>query len=256
MRVIRWPWGGVLSLLALCPAVRAAAPADLLVTDARIYTVDPGRTIAEALVVRDGRSVFVGAARDARAFSVGRKTRKRALRGRLVLAGLFDAHGHPLDIAALDVCDLDNQPVSLRELTARVHSCLARYHTPPGELLIVHQWTYTDGNTPDADAPTLRAALDRASSGVRIQLLGADGHHGAFNSAALASAKNARGETVGLSRRTLDADFVPYRALVGVDAAGEPNGAVNEDARYTISPGVRLYNDLEAVSKVPERIMQ
>src|SRR5258708_23528492 len=175
MRVIRWPWGGVLSLLALCPAVRAAAPADLLVTDARIYTVDPGRTIAEALVVRDGRSVFVGAARDARAFSVGRKTHKRSLGGRLVLPGLVDAHVHPLDIAHLDVCDLDNQPVSLRELTARVHSCLARYHTPPRELLILHQWNYTHGNTPAADAPPLPAALYRPSLGARIQLPGADG---------------------------------------------------------------------------------
>src|SRR2546429_9672907 len=65
-----------------------------------------------------------------------------------------------------------------------------------------------------------------------------------------------RGETVGLSKRTLASDFAAYRRLVGVDAGGEPNGAVNEDARYTINLNSMLYNDLEAVSKVPERITQ
>ncbi len=255
MRMIGWPRAGLLSLVALCPVVRAAAPADLVVTDARIYTVDPGRRIAEALAVRDGRIVFVGAAREARAL-VGPATRVRSLGGRLVLPGLVDAHIHPLDIADLDVCDLDNKPVSLHELTAFVRSCLERYKTSPGELLAVHQWNYSEGNTPDAEAPTLRAALDRASTSMRIQLLGSDGHHGAFNSLALASAQNGRGETVGFSRGTLAKEFSAWRKLIGVDAGGEPNGAVNEDARYSINLNSMLYNDLAAVSQVPERITQ
>jgi predicted amidohydrolase YtcJ len=256
MRITGWPGAGLLWLLALHPpAAAGATPADLVVTDARIYTVDTRRSIAEALAVSGGRIVFVGSAREAREL-IGPATEVKSLGGRLVLPGLVDAHVHPLDIAELDVCDLDNKPVSLRELTDFVRACLERYKTPAGELLAVHEWNYSDGNTPDAEAPTLRAALDRASTRVKIQLLGNDGHHGAFNSPALASAKNERGETVGFSRRTLATDFAPWRKLIGVDAAGEPNGAVNEDARYSINLRSMLYNDLAAVSEVPERIVQ
>ena len=87
-------------------------------------------------------------------------------------------------------------------------------------------------------------------------MLGNDGHHGAFNSLALAQARNAKGQTVGLSKATLGGEFAQYRPFVGVDALGEPNGAVNEDARYLIDTHSMLYSDLQAVSKVPERIPQ
>jgi hypothetical protein len=46
----------------------------------------------------------------------------------------------------------------------------------------VRQWNFSSGNEPDAEHSTLRAALDHASTAHRIQLLGNDGHHGAFNS--------------------------------------------------------------------------
>ena len=40
-------------------------PADVVVTDARIYTAGPQRGMAEALAVKDGNIVFVGNAADA-----------------------------------------------------------------------------------------------------------------------------------------------------------------------------------------------
>jgi predicted amidohydrolase YtcJ len=99
----------------------------------------------------------------------------------------------------------------------------------------VHQWNYTNGNQPDADHPTLLATLDKVSRTTPIQLLGNDGHHGAFNSAALALARNAQGRVVGLSKATLSADFAAYHNFIGVDADGNPNGAVNEDARLLLN---------------------
>jgi predicted amidohydrolase YtcJ len=148
-----------------------------------------------------------------------------------VLPGLFDSHIHPLGIVKEDVCNLDSGARSLKEITDFVRACLQHYKTPPGQWLNVHQWTYTSGNQPDADHPTLLATLDKVSTTVKIQLLGNDGHHGAYNSAALAQAKNLRGSTVGLSKSTLSGDFAAYRNFIGVDAQGNPNGAVNEDAR-------------------------
>ena len=242
------------SLLPLA-AAQAPAAADLVVRNAKIYTVDPAHTVAQALAVKDGRLLFVGSSKDAQAW-IGPKTQIEDAHGRLVLPGLIDAHIHPLDIADLDVCDLDNRELPLKQLSRFVSACLAKYQTPPGGLLHVYQWNYTGGNQPDAQLPTLRAALDAASTTRAIELLGEDGHHAAFNSLALAQARNAAGVVVGFSKATLASDFALYRGLIGVDEHGEPNGAVNEDARGAISKVGVMYLALDEVEKVPERVTQ
>jgi predicted amidohydrolase YtcJ len=234
---------------------RAETAADVIVSDAKIYTQDARHSTAQALALRDGKIVFVGSAAEAQRFA-GPNTRLEKLGGRLVLPGLVDSHIHPLAIVDLDVCNLDSKPMPLKQLTAFVAACLARYKTPPGQQLAVHQWNYSDGNQPDADHPTLRAALDAVSTSVQIQLLGNDGHHGAFNSPALAQAKNPAGKVIGLSKQTLAAQFREYRPFVGVDANGEPNGAVNEDARYLVDPNSMLDVDLAQVARAPERVTQ
>ena len=247
--------GAPVAAIASTQGAAPAAPADLVLTGGKIYTVDSSHSIATALAVKDGKVVFVGSTADARRW-IGPGTKTEPLGGRLVLPGLIDSHLHPLDIVDLDVCDLDSKPMTLKELSTFVAGCVARYKTPPGQLLVVHQWSYTDGNQPDPQHPTLRAALDAASTKVEIQLLGNDGHHGAFNSLALAQAKNAKGQTVGLSKATLAGEFAEYKPLVGVDSSGEPNGAVNEDGRYLINTHSMLYVDLAEVAKAPERVPQ
>src|SRR5882757_6573997 len=192
--------------LAAVQAPPPAPPADLVLTDGRIYTVDAAHSVANSVAVQNGKVVFVGSAADAKRW-IGPATQVELLGGRLVLPGLVDAHMHPLDIVDLDVCDLDSHPMPLEELSAFVGKCLARYHTPAGERLVVHQWSYTAGNQPDPAHPTLRAALDAVSTKVQIQLLGNDGHHGAFNSLALAQAKNSKGTVIGLSKATLAGEF-------------------------------------------------
>jgi predicted amidohydrolase YtcJ len=240
--------------LVLAAAAGAQTPlaADVVVTEAKIYR-GPNLPDAQAMAARDGRIVFLGSNRDAAGW-IGSSSRVLHLAGARVLPGLVDAHIHPLDILDLDLCDLDSKPVTLKELSAFVRQCLVRYNTPAGGRLVVHQWDHIAGNQPDADFPTLRAALDKASSGQQVQLLGNDGHHGAFNSAALAAAKNAAGRTIGLSKASLETDFAAYKKFVGIDAGGEPNGAVNEDARYLINPNSMANTDLDDVMKAPQRI--
>ncbi|HUO96324.1 MAG TPA: amidohydrolase family protein [Steroidobacteraceae bacterium] len=250
-RKYRWAFGIVAGLWLPCVAF-GAAPADLVVTGGRIYTA-PGKPLAEALAARGGRIVYVGTNDGARAL-VGPRTRREDAGGRLVIPGLADTHIHPLDIVDLDVCDLDSRPMPLKALAEFVAGCLKKYRTPPGKRLVVHEWNYTGGNQPDAERPTLRAALDQVSTTVEIELLGNDAHHAAFNSLGLSHARNAQGAVVGISKATLATDFAAYSKLIGVDAQGEPNGAVNEDARYTINPHSMLYTELEATLKVAERI--
>jgi hypothetical protein len=245
------------SILAADPGTSAAsgAAADLVVTSAKIYTEDAKRSTAEAVAVKGGKIVYVGSNTGAQRW-IGPTTKKLALHGRLVLPGLVDSHIHPLDIVDLDVCNLDSRTLSLKELSGAVAQCLARYKTPPGQRLVVHQWSYAAGNQPDPQHPTLRAALDAVSTRIQIQLLGNDGHHGAFNTLALAQARNAQGKIVGISKATLAHEFAAYKALIGVDASGEPNGAVNEDARYLINEHSMTYSDIQDVLKAPERVPQ
>jgi predicted amidohydrolase YtcJ len=221
-------------------AAADAPPADLIFTGGKIYTVDPARSVVEAMAVRDGKIVFAGSAADAKRWT-GPHTKTLQLAGRLVLPGLFDSHIHPIGIIPIKVCDLDSARKTLRQLSAFVQACAGRFKVAAGGWLSVHQWNFSDGNQPDAEFPTLRAALDMASNNVAIQLLGNDGHHGAFNSIGLSRARNKEGTVVGLSKQTLAGDFRGFAKFVGVDADGNPNGAVNEDARNLLEAPDMLF---------------
>jgi predicted amidohydrolase YtcJ len=242
-------------LLAGMAAAQDGNFADLVLINARIYTASSARIPARAMAIRKDRIMYVGNPVEALKL-VGPNTIVRHMNGKRVLPGLVDAHIHALDIVDLDVCDLKSEPKSLREISTLVRACLDKYQTPAGSRLVVHQWNYTVGNQPDAEHPTLRAALDRASTTVQIELLGNDGHHGAFNSLSLASAKGFDGQVIGLSKATLNREFAGYKKIVGVDESGEPNGAVNEDARFLIDPHAMLNSDLAEVAKAPERVAQ
>jgi predicted amidohydrolase YtcJ len=241
------------------PRVRATPPvADLIVTHAKIYTADAHRSTADALAVREGKLIYVGDAHGARAF-MGPKTRVRNLQGRRVLPGLVDSHIHPTDIVEYDVCDLHSRVVSLAELAAFVQGCVDRYHIAPGEWVSVREWDFMHGNQPDAGHPSLRAALDVATTVNPVHVLGNDWHHSAFNSMALAGAKNAAGVTVGLSRATLATEFAPQRLFVGVDAGGEPDGGVTEAMQHAVDgPGeyAAAREDFAALMRAPERVTE
>ncbi len=228
--------------------------ADQVLTDARIYIANSS-ALAEALAMRAGRIIYVGPSAGLAPY-MGPKTRVIKAGGRLVVPGLVDSHIHPADIVDLDVCDLNSKILTLREISAFVRECLNRYHTEAGKRLLVHQWNFTNGNQPDAEYPTLKVALDKASTTRQIQLLGNDGHHSAVNSLGLASARGPNGAVVGITKTTLAGEFTPYTKIIGVDAAGEPDGTVNEDARYTINQRSMMYTEYDAVLKAPERIPQ
>jgi predicted amidohydrolase YtcJ len=248
------PFTLVALLCAALPLSTSAHPtADLVITDARIYTADAARSMAEAIAVRADKIVFVGRSEEAKRW-IGPKTKVRRLGGRLVLPGLYDTHLHPVGIVDLDVCDLKSQAKSLEALTTFVRGCIERYKVPAGTWVSVRQWNFSNGNVPDAAHLTLRAALDLASLRHPIQLIGNDGHHGAFNSVALARARSASGQVVGISKTTLAGELQAFRKLVGVDESGEPNGTVNEEAKRAMAAPSILDVDFAEVMKAPERV--
>ena len=74
-------------------AAQQPQPADLIVTNAKVHTVDEQRLRATAFAVKDGKFVAVGGDEEMKAYR-GDKTRVIDARGRTVIPGLNDSHAH------------------------------------------------------------------------------------------------------------------------------------------------------------------
>jgi predicted amidohydrolase YtcJ len=236
-------------------AVSNRQPADFVITNGKIYTEDSFHQTVEALAVRDGKIIFTGTNADAMNF-IGPKTQVEDAGGRLVLPGLIDIHIHPMGIVDFGGCDLEAKAKTLAEIATYVRDCIARMQTPAGRWVSVSGWEYAAGNQTDAQLQTIRAALDRASTLHPIVMTGWDGHHGAYNSAALARAKNAKGEVVGYSKKTLETDFAQYKTVVGVDANGEPSGDIQDDGKRPIDSSEAGREERQKLLREPERLAQ
>jgi predicted amidohydrolase YtcJ len=205
-------------LLALLPLVAQAQsrPADLVVTHARIYTVDDSRPVAEAMAIGGGRILFTGSVRGAMALK-GASTRVIDLGGKTVIPGMVDAHAHLLGLGmALRNVDLVGT-TSYDEVVARV-SRRAR-ELPAGAWVLGRGWDQNDWG--DTRFPT-HEALSRAVPDHPVILTRVDGH------AALANARAM--QLAGVSGQTRD----PEGGRLERDASGEPTGVFIDNAQDLI----------------------
>jgi len=244
----------VAAMLSQMPAfAREPVKADLVLKNGRVYTVDGSHRIAEAMAVKSGKVVFVGDNRAVEAF-VGRKTIVEDAGGKLILPGLVDAHIHPIGIVDFGGCSLQSKARTLAEIAVLVRQCVVDAKLQPGQWLAVNQWEYAAGNQTDAKYATLRAALDDAAPVNPVIMTGWDLHHSAYNSRALALAKNAKGETVGYSKKTLATDFAHYTAVVGVDRNGEPSGDIQDEGRSVIDSSDVSRQEFAKLLAEPQRL--
>jgi len=165
--------------MMLLLAVLTLQQADLVVTNAHIYTSDVNRPVAEALAVRGGRIAFVGSNRGALALA-GSRTERLDLSGKTVITGMVDAHAHLLGLGeALRTVDLVGTR-SYDEVIARV---VERAKTArPGEWIRGRGWDQNDWA--DTRFPT-HAALSRAVPNNPVYLTRVDGHAALVNARAL-----------------------------------------------------------------------
>jgi predicted amidohydrolase YtcJ len=219
--MMRTAWSlGLCTLLLTAPSALlgqgAPAPADLIVTGARIYTVDAAHPMAQALAVRAGRIVFVGSAAEAMVLR-GPGTRVLDLPGRTVLPGLVDAHVHLTGLGqSLRTVDLMGVR-SYEEVVARV---AARAHEMrPGEWIRGRGWNQT--LWPDTRFPT-HELLSRAVPDNPVTLGRQDGH------ATLANAKAM--ELAGITAQTPD----PDGGRIIRNADGSPSGVFVDNAQGLI----------------------
>jgi predicted amidohydrolase YtcJ len=201
-------------VLALSAAAvsRAEEPADLILTNARVWTADAAKPWAEAVALRGDRIAYVGDAKGAAALR-GPKTRERDLGGRLVTPGFNDAHVHLAGGAmALERVDLIEEQ-SLEAVQKKIRDFATA--NPKNEWVLGRGWLY--GSFPGG-LPT-KEQLDKIVPDRPAYMDCYDGHTGWANSKALALA--------GITRDTKD----PENGVIVRDPkTGEPTGALKEAA--------------------------
>jgi predicted amidohydrolase YtcJ len=194
---------------------------DLILHGGRIYTVDGRDRVVDAVAIRDGRFVAVGATDEVRGLA-GPRTRQVALGGRAVVPGFIDGHPH-MDLVGLGLIRPSFDTVrSVEEILPILRAEVAR--RKPGEWIVCNPI----GTEPDLfKMPGLlkegrwpsRHGLDRVAPDnpvyIEPAILAAPGHAFA-NTAALRLA--------GITRDTKAPDGVEIVA----DEHGEPLGHIKD----------------------------
>jgi predicted amidohydrolase YtcJ len=201
-------------ILALFPAAAWAQEADLVITGARIYTVDPERPKASAIAVRNGRILAAGD--DVTAFT-GSKTRRIDARGATIIPGFIDCHVHMQGLGEL-LESLDFRYLrTVDEIAGMVRKKAAELK--PGDWIQGRNWDQTNwgGQFPTAD-PLSRAAPDNP-----VYLTRVDGHAAWVNRKAL--------EIAGIAASSADPDGGKIIRL----ASGEPSGVLIDNAQDLVA---------------------
>ena len=133
----------ILGVSACSPSNQQTA--DLILTNAKIYTVDSMNTWAEAVAIKEGKFIYVGTEQNVGAF-IGPQTKTYDLKEAMVLPGIIDAHTHPGSIAIRDNYDSTKKsgypnmpyPASKEEILAWLENYSKK--NPDLEMIVAGVW--------------------------------------------------------------------------------------------------------------------
>ncbi|MGE5813721.1 MAG: amidohydrolase, partial [Acidobacteriota bacterium] len=198
----------------------AGQSADLIMQNARIYTVNTTQPVAEAVAVRGDRIMRVGRSADVLALR-GPATRVIDLQGATVVPGLTDAHGYFIGLGqSLQRLDFRGT-TSYDQIVEMVRKAAAQAR--PGEWILGRAWDQNDW--PEKQFPTADK-LDAAAPHNPVYLTRVDGHAGLANHRALAAG--------GVTRDTKD----PDGGEIIRDKNGEPTGVLIDQAQGLVGSGI------------------
>lgn len=206
--------------------------AELILTNAKIATLDTDNRIASALAIADGRFLAVGSDTDINALSTP-DTRRIDASGKLVVPGLIDGHAHMDREGLKDVLPSLSGCTSIADILARIAELASQ--TPVGEWIVtmpIGEPPFYEGvpdNLAEKRVPT-RQELDSVAPDHPVYIRPIWGHW--RNTLPLVSIANSLAlERAGITRDTQ----VPVPSIqIDKDlATGEPNGIFYE---FTYKP--------------------
>lgn len=213
----RWIMALVGTVAATIAApLQAETPADTVYRNGRIYTVDAGRSWAQAVAIRDGRFVFVGSDAEVEEF-IGPDTAVEDLGGRMAMPGIHDAHQHMVLAQARNIYCQVSPEANIEQLIAGLRACPPEKR-PDGWIIAD---VYRGDNFPGGRAD--RKFLDEAFPDTPVYIREWSYHHGLANSKAL--------ELARVDRKTAD----PEGGTVLRRADGEPTGELLAGATWLVT---------------------
>jgi predicted amidohydrolase YtcJ len=186
--------------------------ADLIIANAKIWTVDQSMPVAQAVAVLGDRIVDVGSTAEVEAWS-GPRTKVIDAGGKLLLPGFNDAHVHFVS-GGMQLDNVQLNDASTPEEFARRIGARAKI-TPKGEWIVGGNWDETKWHPPNIPTKEL---IDALTSETPVFVDRYDGHMGLANSLALRLA--------GITAQTPD----PPGGVVVRDAQGNPTGVLKDAA--------------------------
>jgi hypothetical protein len=205
--------------LLLVPLVACAAtPADLVLRNGKIVTMNPAAPAARAMAVSGGRIAAIGS-EDAIQPWIGPKTRVIDLHGMTAIPGFIEGHGHFTGVGefrmGLDLRDARTWD----EIVARVGRAVKQ--AKPGEWIVGRGWHQSKWDrvpAPNVEGFPLHASLDAVSPANPVMLTHASGHAVFVNGKALEAARITSGTAN------------PSGGEILKDRAGNPTGLLRETA--------------------------
>src|SRR5262245_44490118 len=242
----RWPVGAELA---------AAAPepqdADLVVFNAKAYTVDAGVPRAEAFAVKAGRFIAVGSTADMKGL-IGKSTQTFDAGQMTIVPGFTDCHNHAPGNTLLYQVIVGNpfevEFVTIKSIVEKLRA-KAR-ETPPGTW--VEGYFFDDTKVQDQRQLNLHD-LDEVSKDHPVAVLHRGGHTSYYNSKAL--------EMAGITKNTPD----PPGGTFDRDELGDLNGRVTDRARTalgrvgtrpTVPEDQRLQRDIDGLAYISKQFVR
>ena len=201
---------GLLTLLVLpaCRKQNTSQQADIVIRNARVYTVDAERRWAEAVAIKGDRIAWVGDESGISA-EIGPSTRVIDAGGKMLLPGFIDSHFHVLLGGNPDVLRIQNAN-SLQDIQQQVREFAAK--RPELKWIEVEGWNYSA--FPHGTLPTAKD-LEGLTGGRPSFLVAYDYHTIWMNREAM--------KEFGITRKTTK---VIFAEKVEKGADGEPTGIV------------------------------
>ena len=214
-------------------------PADLILINGVIATVEDNNPSAEAVAVKDGKILTVGSTIDIEKYA-GDSTQVIDLKGKFVMPGFNDSHAHFLGIGnskqILNLREAKNWDEVIEIVAKATETAI------PGEWIIGrgwHQEKFDPKPVPNVNGYPIHNELSKASPRNPVMLTHASGH------AVFANAKAM--QIAGINRNTPD----PTGGIIERDSLGNPVGVFEENAEDLIR---KYYNEYLS-KRTPEQIL-